>query len=970
MDIGLRIMESIPLYNSIIIKTYVDYLENAYPTLNIEQLLACSAITNYELEDKGHWLTQEQVNRFQAYVEQATANPNIAREAGRNIASNKSSRLLRQSAAAFISPATAYWAMEKLGSTISRHQTMKITKIKDNAIEIAATPLNYVKEELFQCENRLGMFEAVAEVFTHKFAHVEHPECIHRGGKSCRYIITWDNQPSLIWKRTGTYLSILSLIAMIPAFFLLSFTHWIIFVLFVLLISTGILLYGHILNTKEITNILEEQGKASDQLVEQINLRYNESLLIREIGEAASNILEPQELLYFITDALQKRLQFNRGMIMLVNPAKTKLVYAAGYGFSREDENLLKNTSFNITNPQSKGAFYLSYRDQKPLLISNTDDIANDLSEKSTIIIKKLAIKAFICVPIIYEGKTEGILAIDNSKLNKQPTQSDLSLLMGIAPQIGISMNNARAHKKLKESEERFRNLTDNSPDIIYQLNLDGIFTYVNPAWHHTLGHSSNELLGKSFVTLLPDNDQAIFVNILKDIIDTKLTVRDQSFIILSRKGLPRHITFTGAPDLDAEGNVIGIVGTLKDITKFRSMETQLLQASKMEAIGTLTGGIAHDFNNIIQAIMGYNQLMLSERNGDEIDTIYLKSIAELTQRSRELVRQLLLFSKKVDPLSKAVNINDEIRSMNNLLAKSIPKMIEIKINLDDDVSLINADSDQIGQIIMNLVINARDAIGESGTIVITTNNLALGANKIISGINVPAGNYVELAVSDNGCGIEKQNAQRIFEPFFTTKEVGKGTGLGLAVVYGIVKNHGGFIFCESKLDKGTTFRIMFPSSAAARAAKASEIIPRTIPTGKETLLLVDDEKSILETVRDTLSIYGYKILTAETGEQAIEIYHSKKGKIKLVILDLIMPGMGGKKCLIDLLAINPQAKVLMTSGYSSSQQIDELNSMGACGFINKPYRSEDLLIKIREIIDTAPQPTTGRTPLQISKGV
>jgi PAS domain S-box-containing protein len=965
-------MESLPLYNSVVIKSYIDYLEITYPNLNIKELLACSNIANYELEDRGHWLTQEQVNSFQAYAEQATGNLNIAREAGRHIASAKSSSLLRQSLAAFISPYMAYWALEKVVSTMTRHVIIKINRLTNNKIEITFTPHRYVKEQPFQCENRLGMLEAVATLFTHKYAKIEHSECIHNGGNCCCYIVSWQKVPALIWKMVGNYLFIISIFGTLAfSFFLSQETHhWIIFLLFSLLISAGTSLYGNILYNKEMRHNLEDEGEVADKFIEQINIHYNESLLIREIGEAASSILDPSKLLNFITESLKKRLQLERCMIMLANPEKTKLIYTTGYGYMPQEEMLLQSMDFSLTDLNSTGVFYLAYRDQKPFLINNVSDIENNISLKSLKFIRELGVDAFICVPIVYEGMSQGILAVDKTSAESRPTQSDLSLLMGIARQIGISLNNALAHKQLKESGERFRNLTDNSPDIIYQINLDGAFTYVNPAWQQTLGHSNNELLGNRFTNFLRKDDQTIFANILKNIINDKLTIRDQNFIMMSRKGSPHHITFTGAPDLDAEGNVIGIVGTLKDMTKLRSMETQLLQASKMEAIGTLTGGIAHDFNNIIQAIMGYNQLMLSERNGNETDTLYLKSIAELTQRSRELVRQLLLFSKKVDPLSKAININDEIKSMNNLLTKSIPKMIEIKINLDEDISLINADSDQIGQIIMNLVINARDAIGESGTIAITTNNLVLEANKIISGINIPAGNYVELAVSDNGCGIEKQNAQRIFEPFFTTKEVGKGTGLGLAVVYGIVKNHGGFIFCESKLDKGTTFRIMFPSSAAARAAKASEIIPRTIPTGKETLLLVDDEKSILETVRDTLSIYGYKILTAETGEQAIEIYHSKKGKIKLVILDLIMPGMGGKKCLIDLLAINPQAKVLMTSGYSSSQQIDELNSMGACGFINKPYRSEDLLIKIREIIDTAPQPTTGRTPLQISKGV
>ncbi len=689
--------------------------------------------------------------------------------------------------------------------------------------------------------------------------------------------------------------------------------------------------------------------------MDQFTIRYNELALVKEIGEAASSILDPQLLLNFITDALQKRLQFNRGMIMLANPDKTKLVYTAGYGYNRREEELLKNTGFSLTNPNSQGIFYLVYRDMKPFLINDAAEIENRLSEKSANFMKELGIKAFICVPITYEGKPEGILAVDGTQLKNMLTQSDLSLLMGIAPQIGISLNNALAHKKLKESEERFRNLSDNSPDIIYQLNKYGTFTYTNPAWEDVLGHKISDILGKNFITFIREDDHEKFSKIFEDIIRSEATIRDQNFVMLNNHGQPRHMTFTGAPDLDAEENVIGIVGTLKDITKMRDMEAQLLQASKMEAIGTLTGGIAHDFNNIIQAIMGYNQLMMSERKGNQPGLFYLSNIEELTKRSVELVRQLLLFSRKVEPVSKIININDEINSMYNLLAKSIPRMIDIKTDLAEDIFAINADSGQIGQVIMNLIINARDAIEDSGQITIKTKNVFLQNNTPISNFNVPSGHYVELAVTDTGAGIAKDVIAHIFEPFFTTKEVGKGTGLGLSVVYGVVKSHQGFIYCESEPHQGATFTILFPAITEGKPQKQIETAPmRSSPEGTETILLVDDEKSILETSRDTLILYGYTILTAESGEQAIEIYRTEKDKINLVVLDLIMPGKGGKNCLMELMAINPQVKILMTSGYSSSQQIEDLYNAGATGFINKPYRSDDFLASIRKIIDAA----------------
>ena len=945
-------MQNIPLYNSVIIKTYIEYLENIYPNVSIKELLVSSGISNFELEDRGHWFTQEQVNCFHENMKKFTFNPNIAREAGRYIVSTKSSSLVRHTVAGFLSPSIAYWAAEKMGSTVSRHQTMKVNKLANNKVEIIATPHKNVKEELFQCENRMGQIEAVAEVFTKKYPDIKHPECIHRGDSHCRYIITWEIPTSTLWGKAANYLFILSLITSIPFFFFLPLTHWLILLLFSLLISGALLLYGTILNSREMMGNLEDQGKAADQLFEQIELRYSELLLVKEIGEAASNIPDPSRLLIFISDSLKNRLQFNRGMIMLANPEKTKLVYTSGYGYTPQEEAVLKSMDFNLTNPLSKGSFYLAYRDQKPFLINNVNDIEYDLSERSSNFIKEFKIESFICVPIIYEGKSEGILAVDNTKSKSTTTQSDLSLLTGIAQQIGISLNNALAHKKTKESEERFRNLSNNSPDIIYQLDINGKFKYVNPAWEEVLGHNINEIKNKNLSNFIREEDQEAFVEIFQNILDNKLTIRDKTFIILNNKGLPRYITFTGAPDIDADGSVIGVVGTLKDITRLRIMEAQLLQASKMEAVGTLTGGIAHDFNNIIQAIMGYNQIMISGRTGNETEISYLKSIGELIQRSRELVGQLMLFGKKVEPLSKIININEEIKSIHNLLIKSIPKMIDIQTSLHDDIFPLIADSTQIGQIIMNLVINARDAMGDSGKIIISTNNIIFQENVSISGLNIPAGNYIELAVSDTGYGMEKELMQHIFEPFFTTKEAGKGTGLGLAVVHGIVKNHGGFIYCESVPNKGTTFKILFPATTSEKLQQKVQEKKVKIPRGKEKLLIVDDEKNILETVKETLNSYGYKVMTAESAEQALEVYTAQKDKIKLVLLDLNMPGMGGKKCLIDLLAINERAKVLMTSGYSTFQQVEDLTKAGAVGFINKPYRPEDLLLSVRKILD------------------
>jgi PAS domain S-box-containing protein len=945
------------LYNSLIAKSYLEYLENYYPNLDTTELLEYAGIASYEVTDRGHWLTQSQVNRFHEYMQRRTGNPDLAREVGRYISSPQSgvSNILHQSMAGFLSPAMAYWAVEKISLNQSRHISIKSRNLRENEIELLATPNPGVKEESFQCNNRIGMFEAIARIFTGKFATVDHPECIHRGDPHCRYLIRWSMPRSLLWKRIGSY----AILALIPlSLGLLAFlpVHgWLIATLLVLSGSLGTLLFGSFLRNKEMAANLRQQGITSNDVVNQINFRHNESELVREIGEAISSILDQNELLDFITEALHKRLMFERSMVMLANPERTKLVFRAGRGFTQKEAALSGNLEFSLTNPESRGYFYQTFINQKPFFVDIANLIEPNLSQRSSKLIKDLGIRSFICVPIVFKGRSEGVLAVDITHAKTKTTQSEVSLLVGIARQIGISLNNARVHKEIAESEQRFRNLSDNTPDIIYRLDDKGTIRYVNQAWKEILGHDKATLEGKCLCDFLGTTDRKTFTGTIKNVITNKLRVRDSYFTIASTRGMPRQIVLSAAPDFDADGKVIGVVGTIKDISALRGMEAQLLQASKMEAVGTLTGGIAHDFNNIIQAIMGYNQLMLAGRLGNEADLPYLKSIADLITRSRELVRQLLMFSKKVEPVSKTVNINDEIKSIHSLLVKSIPKMIEIKTELAESIFPVKAEATQIGQIIMNLVINARDAIGDTGVITVKTGNLIVHETTLIGRSQVAPGRYVQLSVTDTGHGMDEGVIRHIFDPFFTTKEPGAGTGLGLAVVLGIVKNHKGVISCTSSPGCGTTFHILLPASATAFAPLEEPAAQNEIIHGTEKLLVVDDEISILETVKDTIMFFGYHVETAQSGEEALKIYTKQKDEIDLVVLDLIMPGAGGKKCLHAILEINPEAKVLMTSGYVSASQAEELSQAGAAGFIHKPYRPEDLLLNIRRLFDGQP---------------
>ena len=560
-------MDEAPLYSSLILKTYVSYLKFAYPDIDVQKILDYTGITNYEIEDAGHWVTQTHVNRFNEFITRETNNSGIARQAGRFNSSPKAWGYapLRQTMGVFISPVIAYWAVDKLTSILNRSELTKSNKLTDNSIEITSTPLPGVHQRSFQCENRMGMYEAIGQVLTGKYATVEHPECIHNGGDCCRYIVSWDSPKSMLYKKIGYYALGGSALASILFIIALPSSIWAEASLAVFLISTLILLFSANKRILEISENLKQQSDVSNEVLNQINLRYNESLLIREIGEAISNILDPIKLLNFIADALHKRLLFNRSVVMLANADKTRLAFAAGAGYTQEEKDILDGMSFSLTNPNSKGYFYQAFVQQKPFLWDDTQYTAADLSEKSYALIEKMGIKSFICVPIVFRGKSEGILAVDVSNTKNKTTQSEVSLLVGIAQQIGISLNNARMYKNLLDSEERFRNLSNNSPDIVYQLDQAGRIKFINTAWEALLGHSKIGAEGKYLSDYLKPSDKKIYTDTVEDVLSYQVKVKDKNFTILNAKGSPHRITLSAVPDLDSEGSVVGVVGTIRD---------------------------------------------------------------------------------------------------------------------------------------------------------------------------------------------------------------------------------------------------------------------------------------------------------------------------------------------------------------------------------------------------------------------
>ncbi|MBU0543992.1 MAG: PAS domain S-box protein [Proteobacteria bacterium] len=971
-----RAMEENPLYNTRIIKSFAEYISKHHPQLDMMPILDYAGITIYQLEDEGHWLTQTQVDRFYEILVKTVGDPDLARKVGQFASLSKAGGTLSQYTLGFMTPSAAYTFLGKLYPHMSRGSSLETRNIGSNKVEVIAVQNPGVTEKPYQCKNRLGTFEGIAKLFTNELARIEHTTCMHISGDRCIYNITWKTTPSFIWKRIASYSYLLCLIICLFLFFALPGGYSTPAILSMILVVMGISLYQVHLEKDELATTFKNHGDTASNLLDEINARYNNSMLVQEIGQASSNILNIDKLLKFTMETFEKRLDFDRGLIMLANREKTSLVYRVGYGYSRDEEALLINTEFHLDNPKSRGPFIVSFKQQKPFLFNNLSEFEKNMSARSLEFVVRMGVKSFICVPIIYEGTSEGILAVDNHRSNRPLNQSDINLFLGIAPQLGISINNARSYELIREREQQFRALSENAPDIIYTLNVNGRFLYVNPAWEKILGYQKEDVIGISFTDFIKKEAVERYISAFNYIRDDRQTIVDLYVPILHKDGSERLFYMSGAPDTDSEGNVIGVVGIFKDVTELKKsefelrgmneslrqeieerklaeakkadLERQLRQAQKMEAVGTLAGGLAHDFNNLLMGIQGYASLMLL--NTDESHNNYgkLKNIEKYVVRGSDLTKQLLGFARGGKYEVRPTNMNELIKTSSHMFGRT-KKEISISTALEDKIWGVEVDQGQIEQVLLNLYLNAAQAMPGGGNIFIETKNVVIDENETRSKY-FKSGKYVRIIVKDTGVGIDEKTKGRIFEPFFTTKEMGRGTGLGLASVYGIIKSHNGFINVDSELGHGSDFIIHLPASE--KESKKETVIAEKLFMGNETLLLVDDEEDILKIGSEMLNSLGYQVLPVRSGIEAVKLFTEKKDEIHLVILDMVMPEMNGTETFDLLKKIQPDLKVLLCSGYSLSEEASQILNNGSNSFIQKPFDINRVSSKIRELLD------------------
>jgi two-component system, cell cycle sensor histidine kinase and response regulator CckA len=523
-----------------------------------------------------------------------------------------------------------------------------------------------------------------------------------------------------------------------------------------------------------------------------------------------------------------------------------------------------------------------------------------------------------------------------------------INLLGRIFETIEIREEKRLAEERLKESEQRFRTIVESAQDAIFLKDRDLRYTLVNPVMETLLGLRAESFIGRSDEQIFEQRDRVQTTETDQRVLNGEIVEQEEIRQVGGKKKILHCIK---VPMRDSAGRITGLCGFTRDLTGTRTLEAQLLRAQKMEAIGTLAGGISHDFNNLLQGILGYTQILILGRKTSDAERVKLHAIERAAKRASELTARLLAFSRKVEIDLRPVNLNPIVLQVKKLLERTIPKMIDIQLRLADCLHTISADTGQLEQVILNIGLNARDAMPDGGMLTIETSNVQADECMPAFIPNDRACDYVLLSISDTGHGMTQEVREHIFEPFFTTKRIGQGTGLGMAMAYGIIQSHHGHIACESQAGVGTQFKIYLP----AIQMKSETIIEEPeapLHCGQgETLLVVDDELFIRELARDMLSMNGYQVLTAESGEAGLALYQQHSSSIALVILDLIMPGKGGKQCMADILKIDPRAKILIASGYAIQEPPENEVLSQALGFIQKPYNFKKILQLIREII-------------------
>ena len=519
-----------------------------------------------------------------------------------------------------------------------------------------------------------------------------------------------------------------------------------------------------------------------------------------------------------------------------------------------------------------------------------------------------------------------------------------------------LEYEHEKAQAALKEGEERYRRIVETASDIIYRTNDKGFFTYANAAAVRIIGYPLKEIIGRNYLELIhPDYRKKAFRH-YSDQVARRIRSTYFEFPAITKKG--KEVWLGQNAQMIFQGKrFVEMQAVARDITDVKlaeeereRLEGQLRQAQKMESVGRLAGGISHDFNNILGIILAYTNILEYEHLPRSQVVASLDAIKKTVTRARGVIRELLTLAQKTVPSAEHVDVNDSIREFTGLIKETFPRSVAIDLKLDEHVRGIEADPNQFHQLLLNLYVNARDAMDKAGALTVQTSTVR-GPTLARKFKEAGKGSYTRISIRDTGVGMNEQTRSRIFEPFFSTKGHGKGSGLGLAVAYGIVQSHQGFIDVESSVGKGSTFHLYFPAKEGMAAPRKAAMPVREIEGGSETILVVEDEHLLRDALVQILRDKGYRVIMAADGIEAVEVFMKYHTEISLVVADLGLPRLGGWDSCVAMREINPNVKMILTSGFIEPAVKSEMNQYGVQAFVQKPYELVDILHSIRDIL-------------------
>ena len=660
------------------------------------------------------------------------------------------------------------------------------------------------------------------------------------------------------------------------------------------------------------------------------------------ISEAANSTENPQELFRAIHDIVGELMPAKNLYIALYDPASDTVSFP--YFVDEHDA---------AGNPKRLGKGLTEYvlRTGQPLLV--TPERSQELERSGHVEVIGTPSLDWLGVPLKVGDRTLGVLAVQSYSPGVRYGEHEKHILQFVSTQVAMAIERKRIDEERRGQEEFLRQVIDLNPNLIFVKDWDGRFTLVNRALAELYGTSPEDLVGRRDSDFNPNSEEV--EQYLRD--DREAMTSGRPKFILeetntdARTGRRRWFQVIKVPLRSADGEP-QVLGVATEITHRKELESQLRQAQKMEAVGQLAGGIAHDFNNVLTAVLGYTRLLLKDTTLPQQARGDVEEIEQAARRAASLTQQLLAFSRKQMLQLTILDLNEVVQGMRSLLRRLIGEHITLVATLDPQPMLVRADLGQLQQVIVNLSVNARDAMPAGGILTIATAAVELGPTFVVAHPGSQPGPHILLQVSDTGMGMDAETQGRVFEPFFTTKAVGKGSGLGLATVYGIVKQSGGYIDVSSEPTQGSVFTVYLPRVMEGVAAPQEAQPAEPARAGGETVLLVEDEPGVRSLARRALQRFGYRVLEAGNGQEALMVARQFENAIDLLLTDVVMPEMGGRELSQVLKRERPTTRVLYTSGYPDTAGLQEEVQEAVVAYLPKPYTPEELAQKVRDVLD------------------